>query len=224
MSDNISAASVDIESIKSKAIAVITKPVEFYRAMPATGGLKDPVIFLVVMSLITGIIRAILAIFSSIGIALGALILTPVFALIFGFVGAAIVFVIWKLMGSSQNYETAYRCLAYASAIMPINTLLSLVPYLGGVAASAWGFYLVYVASIEVHRISAQRAKLVWGILFAVSALLGISAEAGSRRMQRDFSDLQQQLNQEDMTPEQAGEIMGQFLKGLEKGAEPSEQ
>jgi len=224
MTENTTTQSINIQSIKAKAIAVITNPVEFFRSMHTTGGFKDPLIFMVAISLVTGVVRAIFTIFSSFGIAVSLLVLTPILTAIFGFVGAAIAYVIWKLMGSSHNYETAYRCVAYASAIAPITTLISFVPYLGGVAATAWGFYLIYVASVETHRIPIQKAKLVWGILFLVIALLGISAETGNRRMHAKFSELQEQMNEEDMTPEQAGQFMGEFLKGLEKGAQTNDR
>lgn len=49
------------------------------------------------------------------GALLGAasLILIPVAIGMFGFVAATALFVIWKALGSNQDFETAYRCFAY---------------------------------------------------------------------------------------------------------------
>ncbi|HMO50724.1 MAG TPA: YIP1 family protein [Kiritimatiellia bacterium] len=221
-------AAFNLETIKKQALAVITNPVEFYRTMPIAGGFKEPLLFLVAMSLVTGILRAILMIGTSFAGALGMLVVTPILAAIFGFVGAAIVFLVWKLMGSGRDYETAYRCFAYAAAISPITALLSYIPYLGGVAATGWGLFLLYAASITVHGIAVSKAKMVWGILFAVFALVGISTEAAGRRAAKNLERFQQQVGQqigrEDMTPEEAGRMLGEFLRGMEKSSREQQQ
>jgi hypothetical protein len=40
----------------------------------------------------------------------GSLIFLPISALIGSFIAAAILYVVWKLMGSEEPYETSYRC------------------------------------------------------------------------------------------------------------------
>jgi uncharacterized membrane protein YdjX (TVP38/TMEM64 family) len=42
------------------------------------------------------------------GAGFGAIIFMPIAVAIGSFIGAAILFVIWKLMGSQEDYETAY--------------------------------------------------------------------------------------------------------------------
>jgi hypothetical protein len=99
-------------------------------------------------------------------------------------------------------YETAYRCLAYTYAILPILTLLGFVPYLNLVGL-AWMLYLLIVASVEVHNIAAKIAWIVFGILTALLALFQISAYQAARQM--DQSDEAMQRN------------MGQFSKQMEQ-------
>lgn len=224
MNDQPATPLIDFKKTTSQAIAVITNPAAFFRTMPTTGGLKAPFLFIVVVGIVVAAIHAFFTMFISIGAAVAALLFTPVLLGIFSFVGAAVAFAIWKLMGSAQNFEVAYRCVAYSFAIVPITLLLSAIPYAGGVAGTAWGMYLAYVASMEVHRISAQKAKLVWGILFVISALMGIQSEVSARRMQQRVEAFEQQIGKEGITPEEAGKIAGEFLKGLEKAAPPDEQ
>jgi len=214
---------IDINKIKTRAMAVITNPVDFFRTMPTTGGLKDPFLFVVVVGVIAAALQAIFTLFISTGAAIATLLFAPVLIGIFSFVGAAVAFAIWKLIGSTQNYEVAYRCVAYSSAIIPITFILSIIPYAGGVAGTAWGMYLAYVASIEVHRIAVQKAKLVWGVLFVISALIGIRSEATARRMARAVENFEREVSQEGFTPEEAGRIAGEFLKGLEKAAQTND-
>jgi len=218
------------------AVKVIKNPVGFYREMPKTGGFVDPLIFLIVMAVVAGLMVATLSLFGA-GMAgamaagMGAVFMFPVFALISSFISAAILFVIWKLMGSDNGYETAYRCIAYASAIYPITVLLSIIPYAGSVVGMAWGVYLMMIAGIEVHQLKKNTVYLVFGILGTLMVLGNLSGEMAARRMTSRFEGMGEQFeqfgrqfeNNDDMTPEKAGEALGGFLKGLEKATKDSE-
>jgi len=248
MSENTFNLGTVIEDAKK----VITNPIGFYREMPTEGGYVNPLIFVVVMAAITGLLTAI---FSLIGLgvsgmmvggaALGAIIFFPIMAVIGSFIGAAIIFVIWKLMGSEKNYEVAYRCVAYSFAIGPVVTIISIIPYLGTIIKSLWGSFLLFVASTEVHKVKASTAKIVFGILAVISLLFGVSSERATRNFTNTvdrFGKAAEQFensykpgsigkaienmeNVDEMTPEEAGKQMGEFLKGLgefSKGLEES--
>jgi len=214
----------DLNKIKAQAIGVITEPANFFRTMVKSGGFQDPLIFLIVVSIVTAVIRAVFMLPSSFVGAMVMMIVTPVFVAVFGFIGAAILYVAWNVMGSKESYETAYRCLAYSAAVVPITTLISYVPYLGGFVATAWGFYLIFVASVEVHRIPRQKAQMVWGIVFVLFALMGLFAEIGARKAQKTLDQWEQKVNRGEVTPEEMGKMMGEFIIGLEKAAEKQKQ
>ncbi len=211
------------------AQTVITRPVDFYRNLAKTGGYADPVIFVIVMAAITGLVVGVLSIIglgSPVGLA--AIIIFPIFGLIGSFIGAAIMFVIWRLMGSAENYEAAYRCVAYASAIYPITTLLGILPYLGSIIAVLWGMYLMATASIETHQLAKKTTYLVFGILAAIFILLNLSAEVAQRQMSQKMEGMSEQFESlgkqfehaDEMTPEEAGEAFGRFMQGLQKATE----
>jgi len=208
--------------------AVITNPAQFYRTMPKTGGFGDPLVFMAVLGVIAGVIQAVFGLFH-IGFvgttlaALGAIIMAPVVIIIAGFIGAAIVFVIWKLMGSAESYETAYRCLAYAGAIAPITALFNLIPYVGGLVGLAWGLFLLVTASVEVHKIAAKTAWLVFGIIAAILAIGSISAQ---RRAASAMGAWQHATGKtaEEMTPDDAGRAAAAFLKAMQNEAAKQEK
>lgn len=188
-----------VQEILDKAKQVILSPVEFYRGMARTGGLVDPLVFVLVLGVASGVIQAVLSLIlfrgvMSVGAALGAVIMMPVLVVIGSFIGAAILFVIWKLMGSAENFEVAYRCGAYAAAISPITTVVALVPYVGGLVGLAWGLYLMVTASVEVHKIEAKKAWMVFGIIAAVLALFSLGGAMTSRKIQRDMGQWQQEM------------------------------
>ncbi|MEN6439087.1 MAG: YIP1 family protein [Syntrophobacter sp.] len=207
-------------SILNTAVLVITRPVDFYREMQRSGGFVDPLIFLVVMGLVGGILQTFFALLGLGygGFGLSSIIIAPIVAAIFGFVGAAIVFGIWKLLGSTQSYEVAYRCAAYGAAISPLTTLVQPIPYLGALVGIAWGLYLMVIASTEVHEIEPKKAYIVFGVIGVILAFGSLRAEHMARSFVSKMSGFNN-LKTEEMTPEEAGKKVGEFMKGLQKGA-----
>lgn len=215
-----------LTSLMNTMVSVITTPVDFYRSMPKVGGLSEPLIFMVAMGVAAGLIRTLLGVFglgsagASFMMAIAAVVVTPIFVVIFGFVGAAILFAIWKILGSQESFEVAFRCGAYAMAISPVTSLLQAVPYVGNVAAIAWMTYLLVIACMEVHRIEEKKAWIVFGILGGLLALSSISSEFTARKIAGHLETLQKNMGKmEDMSPEEAGKKVGEFMKGMQEGA-----
>lgn len=185
-----------------QAIKVITNPVGFYQSMPKSGGFTEPLIFMVVLAVASGVISAVL---SMVGLGvrgamiggLAAIILVPIMVVIFGFVGAAIVYVIWKLMGSAENYETAYRCVAYSSAIGPVVTVLGIVPYVGTILSAIWPMALMAFASIHVHRRSEKASWGVFGALALFFVFINLSAERAADDMAGELENLQRMMEEQ---------------------------
>ena len=226
MSEDRSADNTDIGGIIESAKQVITNPEGFYSRMPTTGGFVNPLIFVVVMAIVSALIMAVLSVvglgaLGGAAVGIGILIAAPIGAAIGSFIGAALLFVLWKLLGSDQNYETAYRCAAYGMALYPINALLSMVPYLGSLVGLVWGLYLMFVASKVVHKIPHQKALVAFCVIGVVFGFFNISSEIAARKMTAQFEGITQQMEGlEDMNPEEAGRAVGQFLKGIEQGSQ----
>ena len=212
-----------IPDILEKARTVLTAPEDFYRQMPKSGGFLDPILFLIVMAVVGAIILVLcgfmgLGPMGALGVGIGSLLFMPVMAVIGSFIGGAIMFVIWKLMGTQENFETSYRCVAFASAIYPVSALVGLIPYLGSIVGIAWGFYLMFIATKEVHHLNEKTASMVFGILGLILIVSNVSSEMAARRMSSEFEKISPALeNIQNMEPEEAGKMVGEFLKGLEK-------
>ncbi len=217
----------DFSSVIDDAKKIILSPADFFAGMAKQGGYVEPMIFVAVMGLLAGLVTAVVSLLGG-GFMMGmtggflSIIIIPVFAVIGSFIGAVIMFVIWKLMGSTESYETAYRCVAYSSAIYPVSAIAGLVPYLGTAVSVVWGIWLMIVASTTVHNIEAKKAQIVLGILGAIALLLNLSGERNSRQMEKMMGEIGSNMqgslqNMENMTPEEAGEVFGKFMKGLEK-------
>jgi hypothetical protein len=197
-------------------IKVITRPIGFFREMPKTGGFLFPIIFMAALGIIGSILRVIMSIiglYPSMGMDISAasILLVPVFVTILGFISAAILFIIWKFMGSRESYETAFRCVAFAGAIAPITSLLHVIPYAGGLFGLVWTIYLMIIASTEVHKISSQKAWIVFCALCALLAMMSISAEYTGRKMIDETKEFQK------MTSEEADTAIGGFMKEFEE-------
>jgi hypothetical protein len=194
-----SGAGIDVESIPQVAIKVITNPVEFYQNMRKSGGYVEPLVFMVALSVVAGVFSAVLSVIGF-GVATAmtagviAVILVPIFVIIFSFIGAGIAHVIWKMMGSQEDFETAFRCVAYTAAIAPINAVLGVVPYLGSITSALWPMALLAIASIHVHRRSTQVSWAVFGALGILMLLIGLANERASRQMADEMQDWQQMM------------------------------
>jgi hypothetical protein len=214
-----------LASIQKTAMSVLTSPSAFFREMPKTGGFVEPLIFMVVMGVISGLIQTIFSIvglhFAG-GVAMGvaSIILFPIVIAIGGFIGAAILFVIWKLTGSQESYEVAYRCGAYISVLMPIVTILGLIPYLGSPVGLVLYVYFLVIASVEVHKIPSQKAWLVFGIIGAILIILNISGQITARKYSRETSKLREKMEETSKAMKRQAEQMQKQTEDLQKQTE----
>ena len=231
------AKGIDFAAIPQTAIRVVTSPAAFFREMPKSGGFLEPLVFMVVMSVISGVLGGVLHALSNIlglhlytGVAVGfmAIVMMPVLAAIgsaiFGFIAAGILFVIWKLMGSNEDYETAYRCTAYLAAITPITTVLGIIPYVGGAIGLVVMLYYLVTASVETHGIPLRKAWIVFGIIIAVFVVLNVSAQITARRFARNMEQASESWKDASQEMQKAAEEMQKRMKEeMEKQNSPVE-
>jgi hypothetical protein len=222
-----------VAAILSPARGVLTSPTAFFRTMPRSGGFANPLAFVVAMALASSLVAIPLwllgigpyAVFPGL---LAAFVLSPLLTAVFSFVGAAILFAVWRMMGSQQSYETAYRCAAYMSAISPLAVPIGVMPYVGTFIMAGWSFFLIVVASEQVHGIERHKARIVFGLIVLVLMLMSISAQHVGRSVQSRTEATTKQLEKiGEMSPEEAGKAVGDLLKGLqgsEKDAAKSEE
>jgi hypothetical protein len=214
-----------ITSVVNTMVAVITNPAAFFRSMSRTGGFNEPIIFLAAMGLVSAVLQILLSIFglgmaSSFFSSLLYVIFFPVAYVIGGFVTGAILFLIWKVMGSREDYETSFRCAAYMAAIGPATTVLNVIPYLGTIMSTGWWAYLSVMASIEVHELQVKPAWIVFGCLAGLLILLSVPAQYKARQFAKEMDSMSKKMgNIENMSPEEAGKKLGEFMKGMQEGA-----
>ncbi len=219
----------DFAAIPQTAIRVITQPGAFFREMPKTGGFVEPLIFMVVIGVVSGLIQAVLSLLhlTAVGSAIAgitAIVMMPVAVLIGGFIGAGIAFVIWKLMGSQENYETAYRCCAYASAISPITTVIGILPYLGSIIGILIGTYYIVMASVEVHKIPARKAWTVFGAIAAVFILLSLSGQFAARKMSGNAERFRKEMEETSREMQKSAEQSRKAAEEMGKAAQRQSQ
>ena len=188
--------------IVGQAIKVITNPVGFYRTMSKGGGYMEPLIFLVVLSVTAGVVSSVLSFVGTgyrgmLGGGVMSFLFVPIFAVIFGFIGAGILHVIWKIMGSRRGFETTYRCVAYSAAISPVMAVLNLIPGIGTFVSSLWPMALMAIASIHVHDRGKKASWSVFGALAAFSLVINMAVEEASQDMAGDLESMRQMMEEQ---------------------------
>lgn len=208
--------------------AVVLHPGDFFAAMPRNGGYIQPLLFMVVMGAAAGVVRAVLGMTGLAGnistaMALAAIVITPLLIAILGFVVAAVLFVLWRIMGSEQDFETAYRCTAYGSAISPVTQLLAVIPYAGLLLNLAWWTIILVAASVQAHRIRRTAAAAVFGIIAVLFAVVGVGSEIAARRMTAELHQAQHNLKYGNGDSQDAGKAMqelGTMLQQMGQAAQ----
>ncbi|MDD5630315.1 MAG: YIP1 family protein, partial [Elusimicrobia bacterium] len=173
------------QGLIARARSVVLDPWGFFRSMPRTGGWKEPLVFLIVMSLLNSALRLVLGVvFSLVSLgkfaaaagliagltgAVAALIAVPIGAVI----SAGIAHLIWTLLGSKQPFETSFRCVAFMAALLPVQAVVQALPVVGlwlAIPVSLYGIYLFLPASTEAHEVERKKATaavlVLGGIVF----------------------------------------------------------
>lgn len=225
---------IDFAELARTAVRVVTAPADFYEEMSKTGGFVNPLIFAVFMGIVAGVVYAVSGILglgyikTGVRSSLMMILSMPIGAVIGAFVGAAILFVIWKIMGSQENYETAFRCVAYLLALSPVVALLALIPYAGGLINSAIYLYYIVTMSVKVHNLPSQKAWLVFGVIFVTFALWGVRSEYNVRNMGPAVQQRQKEAKEMEKTAsdmqKQTEEMARQFQKQVDDTQKQAEQ
>lgn len=164
-----------------------------------SGGLEDPLLFAIASAVVGALFRAIYAlIFAPVwmrfipfairnrwmaawphrihGAPGCALVLWPIATAIAAtvglFVAAAIFHLCLMLVGglksSASGFEGTFRTVSYSS----VSMLAQAVPFVGGLVALVWGFYLNVRGAVRMHRTTSGRAAAALLIPLALVILL----------------------------------------------------
>ncbi|MHC1756246.1 MAG: YIP1 family protein [Methanosarcina sp.] len=162
---------------------VMLRPSDFYRSMPKTGGYADPLIFAAISFIIYGLLTALLAGLFGRGMYMGGMyggmydgmyggtydgvrefslftvlatvIILPIAGIVSLFVEAAILYVIYKVLGGKGSYEGTVRFVSYATAVL----VVSWIPLVGWIAG-LYGIYLYIVGGMYVHDVSMGKSAI----------------------------------------------------------------
>lgn len=147
---------------------IIQRPSDFFRKMPTTGGYNDPLTFAAFSYLIYGLLSGLFGRgimggmygysgFREFGFAtaIGTAIMAPIVGIISVFIGAAILYVIYKVLGGSGTYEGTVRFISYATAVMAV----SWIPLIGWIFGF-YGIYLYIVGGMFVHDVSMAKSAI----------------------------------------------------------------
>jgi hypothetical protein len=189
--NNMKFTEINFVAMPRTAMRIVTAPASFFKNMPKTGGYLEPLVFVIIMGAIAGLIQItwIYAGFTYSGASPSGLMSAvnfPIAAAAGSFISAGITYGIWKLLGSQNNYQTAYRCMAYLTVLAPITALLSAIPYAGGILNMAIFVFYIVTASTQVHNVSSRKAWLTFGIIGIVLAAAGFFLEYSARHISWD--------------------------------------
>jgi hypothetical protein len=210
-----------LEDVLPTAIEVLGDPRGFYASMPQEGGYEAPGIFAGVMLLAYGTLLAIgsLLHLQILGV-LVSLIIFPLLGAIGLAIGAAIILFLSRALGGHATFESSFRIVAYSSALMPLQAIALLIPYLP-ILVQAYGLYMLIVAVTAAHKVEEQRAWTVLGSIGAFLIVLSLLGTMTARRMAPRIDRLGHDL---EKSADQLNRATDRFQKELERATEQMKQ
>jgi len=213
ISGEVAGRGLSLNSLWAWAVRLVTAPKQFFSALAKEGGYATPILYALFWLYVSTVLELIIGRLRTSPVRLGWtaeivwLVFGPFILLGMGFLVSAVLFVLWHLMGSKENYATAFRCWAVISPLAVLGAVLGLVPFLNALAF-LYGVFLLIIASMETHKISPKKAWAVFGAI-GVAFVILILATANIR------SELERQgyLNQPGMpggVPPFAGQEAGE--------------
>lgn len=179
--------------IVQMALYIIVRPADYFRTMPRQGSLAEPLAFSIVLSIVATLISALIgaALNQNEGMSvLDLLILAPGMIVTASIIGAGILFLLWKVLGSQQGYGVAFRCSVATLAITPVTAIVAFIPMIGLWVNVVWTMYLLVIASVEVHGISKRKAIIAFTIFGAVIAASSALMTAGQVMLEEQLREL----------------------------------
>lgn len=149
---------------------VIQRPADFYRKMPTTGGYAEPLTFAAISYFIYGLLTALFnrgmmgGMYGNgmmgtggygLSTSLMAAVIFPIMGIVSVIIGAAILYLIYKVLGGEGSYEGTLRFICYATAVL----LLSWIPIIGWIFGF-YGIYLYIVGGMIVHNVSMVKSAI----------------------------------------------------------------
>ncbi len=190
---------VYFKELTNLSIKLLLRPADFFRAMPKSGGFVEPLLYVVAAAVLGVLLNTIESLLAhgagmrDLGILFIQLIIVPSIVVILSFFFAGVCFALWSFMGSQENYQTSYRCLAYMHILFPIVVLFSVLPYLG-LLGIIWWLYMMVIASREVHKVPFKPALLAFGIIAAIPALVYYSSVSSTLKSEQRLQELTKEL------------------------------
>ncbi len=174
-------------------ISVLFQPSRSMEGIKAQGqeaSIKQAMIFVVIMGIISGIISTVWGFIvpppqvTSGAVSKASLLLAiplvPIVSFVLSFLGT---FILWGLVhgllkGSIAEYKTTYRIFALLAAFSPINSLLAPIPVAGqwlAIAINIWGIIILIKGVIIVFNTPVVRSWIFLGTIFILLFLMGLA-------------------------------------------------
>ncbi len=140
---------IDPKALIDTAMAVLTKPAEFFKNLKEEKGYQKILIFSIAMCLVYAVLAQLWSLVhvSVVG-AIVSIILTTVIGGIVGpFLGGIVIWAISMAFGSKATWEKAVPIAGYAAAVMPLYGVAALLLFV------SWGLYSLLALLVGLYHL-----------------------------------------------------------------------
>lgn len=197
--------SINFNKILKDSRETLLNPKEYFKSMPLSGGLAEPVIKAAIYGAVAGLFGLLWSVLGwsamgggILGGAMGimALIWSIVGAVIGVFIGGAIMLAISAICGGNTDFEANVRVTASIMVVYPISAFVAFLHVISftlagvaGLIVNLYSIYLVYEAVISALKGKESSAKIVL-IVLALLVMLAFFQSRRATKSIRDYSDM----------------------------------
>lgn len=183
------------------------RPSEFFRKMPVTGGLTDPLLYALILGMVglmfsylwqivmKGAVQNVMPamqgqyMFEGIGLALMAF-FSPLLVIIGLFVSAGVLHLcLMMVKGARSGFEATFRAVSYGYSA----NIFLIIPFCGGLLAIVWAIVLYIIGLREAHETTGGKAAFAvflplivccGALIFFITLLMSMAALSFGTLMQ----------------------------------------
>ncbi|MFH1724598.1 MAG: Yip1 family protein [Elusimicrobiota bacterium] len=177
------------QNLIANAKALFQEPEAFFSRIDPKGPMGPAVVNLLLWAVISGFILGLIGFLVPAGMfgkaaALAQIIVFPVMAVIFSFIGAAVYHVVCLILGGKAPFRGSYQVISGLSALFPVSSVIGVIPF-GNIPVQLYGLYLSVQSAAGVHKIAKKKAWIVFGILTALGIIGSITFTMQARKLQQ---------------------------------------
>ena len=173
-----SSMSDQVRRILDRSVSILVQPYLYFSMDDEGLDFSEGARYVAIMGILASLLGLLVggSVFTG-GSGMGVLLtlaIAPVVAVIASFILAGLIHLVCSLSGTRADFGDSYGISAASAVLAPLSVFLNVIPVIGSVIGLIWGWWIVSEGGRAVHRLSKERARLLFGMMYGAFAVSGL--------------------------------------------------